>query len=75
MIGLKTSNVRGFIVSINDFLKSCVVRKDGSLLCWDYDDKQYIIVDIKKSVVSITDITEDEIISLKKKADADKNQG
>jgi len=59
-------------MSLNDFLKSCVKRPDGKLLCWDYDALQYVIVDIKKDAVSIADLTEAEIVALKKKIDSEK---
>jgi hypothetical protein len=58
-------------VSLNDFLKSCVKRPDGKLLCWDYDTSQYVVVDIKKEVVSLSDLTEAEIVALKKRVDLD----
>lgn len=58
-------------MGINDFLKSCVKRSDGSLLCWDYETKQYIVVELKRVVVSITDLTEEELVSLKKKVDSE----
>jgi hypothetical protein len=61
-------------MGINDFVKSCITRPDGQLLCWDNDAKQYVAVEMKRTVVSITDITEAEIISLKKKVDADRKE-
>ena len=57
-------------MSINDFLKSCIKRPDGRLLCWDNDAKQCVVVEFKREAVSIADITEAEFIALKTKVDA-----
>jgi hypothetical protein len=63
-------------IGINDFLKCCVPVKHpaGNLLCWDTETDQFVVVFIKKTAVSITDLTEAEIIALKKKLGADKKE-
>jgi len=59
-------------MSINDFVRCCVTRPDGKLLCWDVDRKQYVVVTMQREVVSIADLTTEEIVALKEKVDSDK---
>jgi hypothetical protein len=63
-------------MGINDFLKCCVAvnHPAGRLLCWDTETNQYVVVDLKKTVVSLADLTEGDIIALKKKMGTDKKE-
>ncbi|GBU21069.1 hypothetical protein R80B4_00958 [Fibrobacteres bacterium R8-0-B4] len=54
-------------MSISDFVKDCVSRKDGRMVCWDADDEGFVLLEIKKMPISAKDLTEGEIIEIMKK--------
>lgn len=58
-------------MSINEVMKNCVPRKDGRLVCWDKDDKEFVLLeftDVKRTRISPKELTEDEIVELITKA-------
>lgn len=55
------------VVGISDFVKNCVVRKDGQLVCWD-DEGGLVLLEIKKTPISQKDLTDEEIVAVMRKA-------
>jgi len=45
--------------------KDCVLREDGTLICYDKEDGCYY--KLKKTVVRPTELTDDELLALMKK--------
>jgi hypothetical protein len=54
-------------VGITDFVKNCVVRKDGQMVCWDAEAGGLVLLEMKKTAISPKDLTEDEIIEIMQK--------
>jgi len=59
-------------MGINDFIKNCVSRKDGRMVCWDGDAESFVLVELNKMPITPKDLTEAEIVALMKKRDANR---
>lgn len=57
-------------MSIDDYLKNCVYRKNGQMVYWDDDDNSFVLLkikDVEKTLISHKDLTASEIAELMKK--------
>ena len=53
-------------MGITDFVKNCVVRKDGQIVCWDGDG--FVLLEMNKTPISQEELTDSEIVEIMRKS-------
>jgi len=54
-------------MGITDFVKNCLIRRDGQMVCWDRDEGGFVVVELKKTPIPQKDLTDSEIVEIMRK--------